>query len=67
MKTVKIGILGLGTVGGGTYQILDMNKELIEKRIGREIKVVRVLEKNMDRLKTWACRSPARHRILTIF
>ncbi len=52
MKTVKIGILGLGTVGGGTYQILDMNKELIEKRIGKEIKVVRVLEKNMDRLKT---------------
>lgn len=52
MKTVKIGILGLGTVGGGTYQILDMNKKLIEKRIGKEIKVVRVLEKNMDRLKT---------------
>lgn len=52
MKTVKIGILGLGTVGGGTYQILDMNKALIEKRIGKEIKVVRVLEKNMDRLKT---------------
>ena len=32
MKTVKIGILGLGTVGGGTYEILDMNRELIEKK-----------------------------------
>lgn len=52
MKTVKIGILGLGTVGGGTYEILDMNRELIEKRIGKEIKVVKVLEKNMDRLKS---------------
>lgn len=51
MKTVNIGILGLGTVGGGTYQILDMNKELIEKRIGKTIKVVKVLEKNMDRVK----------------
>lgn len=51
MKTVNIGILGLGTVGGGTYQILDMNKELIEKRIGKSIKVVKVLEKNMDRVK----------------
>lgn len=51
MKTVKIGILGLGTVGGGTYEILDMNRELIEKRIGKEIKVEKVLEKNMDRLK----------------
>ena len=45
MKTVKIGILGLGTVGGGTYEILDMNRELIEKRIDREIKVEKVLEK----------------------
>ena len=25
MKTVNIAILGLGTVGGGTYQILQMN------------------------------------------
>ncbi|MGF6375614.1 homoserine dehydrogenase [Clostridiales Family XIII bacterium PM5-7] len=51
MKTVNIGILGLGTVGGGTYEILNMNKELIKKRIGKEINVVKVLEKNMDRLK----------------
>ena len=51
MKTVKIGILGLGTVGGGTYQILDMNRELIEKRIDRRIEVVKVLEKNMERIK----------------
>lgn len=47
----KIGILGLGTVGGGTYQILDMNRELIEKRIDRRIEVVKVLEKNMERIK----------------
>ena len=52
MKTVKIGILGLGTVGGGTYQILDMNRALIEKRTGRKIEVVKVLEKNMERVKS---------------
>ena len=51
MKTVNIGILGLGTVGGGTYEILKMNRALIEKRINREIKVVKVLEKNQERLK----------------
>ena len=45
MKTVNIGILGLGTVGGGTYEILDMNRELIEKRIGREIKVAKYWKK----------------------
>lgn len=52
MKTVKIGILGLGTVGGGTYEILDMNRELIEKRIDRKIEVVKVLERNMERVKS---------------
>lgn len=52
MKTVKIGILGLGTVGGGAYEILDMNRELIEKRTGRDIVVSKVLEKNMARLKS---------------
>ena len=51
MKTVKIGILGLGTVGGGTYEILQTNKALIEKRIDRSIEVVKVLEKNMERVK----------------
>ena len=51
MKTVKIGILGLGTVGGGTYEILQTNKALIEKRIDRTIEVVKVLEKNMERVK----------------
>ena len=51
METVKIGILGLGTVGGGTYQILEMNKETIEKRIQKQIEVVKVLEKNMERVK----------------
>ena len=48
MKTVNIGILGLGTVGGGTYKILDMNRELIEKRIGRSVKVTTVLLRNPD-------------------
>lgn len=52
METVKVGILGLGTVGGGTYEILKMNKELIEKRIGKKIEVVKVLERNMDRVKS---------------
>ena len=51
MKTVKIGILGLGTVGGGTYEILKMNKDLIEQRTDRKFEVVRVLERNVERLK----------------
>ena len=52
MKTVNVGILGLGTVGGGTYQILGMNRELIEKRIGKSVKVTKVLLRNLERAKS---------------
>ncbi len=49
MKTVKVAILGLGTVGGGTYDILKMNSDIIEKRTGRKIQVTRVLDKMIDK------------------
>ena len=45
MKKLKVGILGLGTVGGGTYTILTENKAVIEKRTGCTIEVVRILDR----------------------
>ena len=45
MKVLKVGILGLGTVGGGTYTILTENKAVIEKRTGCAIDVVRILDR----------------------
>lgn len=45
MKALKIGILGLGTVGGGTYTILTENKDLIAKRTGCNVEVVRILDR----------------------
>ena len=51
MKNINLAILGLGTVGGGTYEILKMNKELIEKRSGCTFTVTKVLEMNEERLK----------------
>lgn len=45
MKKLKVGILGLGTVGGGTYTILTENKAVIEKRTGCSIEVVRILDR----------------------
>lgn len=50
MKTVKIAILGLGTVGGGTYEILSKNREIIEKRFGKSFEVTKVLEINKERM-----------------
>ncbi len=40
MKPIKVGLLGLGTVGGGTLTVLRRNQQEITRRAGREIKVV---------------------------
>lgn len=40
MKPVKVGLLGLGTVGGGTVSVLRRNAEEIQRRAGRGIEVV---------------------------
>ncbi len=40
MKPVKVGLLGLGTVGGGTVSVLQRNADEIQRRAGRGIEVV---------------------------
>ncbi|HBG51364.1 MAG TPA: homoserine dehydrogenase, partial [Gammaproteobacteria bacterium] len=42
-ETVNIALLGLGTVGGGTLQILQRHADAIERRTGRRVKVRRAL------------------------
>ena len=42
MKPVKVGICGLGTVGGGTFNVLKRNAEEIARRAGRGIEVVQI-------------------------
>lgn len=42
MKPVNVGICGLGTVGGGTYNVLKRNAEEIARRAGRDIVVSHV-------------------------
>ncbi|MBS1246316.1 MAG: homoserine dehydrogenase, partial [Proteobacteria bacterium] len=39
MEPVKIGILGLGTVGSGTVNVLTRNADEIQRRAGRGIRV----------------------------
>lgn len=41
MEPVKIGLLGLGTVGGGTVTVLTRNATEIARRAGREIHIAR--------------------------
>jgi len=48
LKPVKVGVLGLGTVGGGTVNVLKRNAEEISRRAGREILVTRASARNLD-------------------
>ncbi|MCK0106047.1 homoserine dehydrogenase [Marinobacter sp. S0848L] len=42
MKDVNVGICGLGTVGGGTFNVLTRNAAIISGRIGCNIRIARV-------------------------
>jgi homoserine dehydrogenase len=47
LKPVKVGILGLGTVGGGTVNVLKRNAAEIARRAGREILVTRASSRDL--------------------
>ncbi len=49
MKPLKVGLLGIGTVGGGTFSVLLRNKQEIFRRTGREIEIVRVADRDLVR------------------
>jgi homoserine dehydrogenase len=49
LKPVKIGVLGLGTVGGGTLNVLKRNAGEIARRAGREIIVSRASARDLGR------------------
>ncbi|MHB8316097.1 MAG: homoserine dehydrogenase [Acidithiobacillus ferrivorans] len=50
MEPVRIGILGMGTVGQGTVRVLERNAEEIVRRVGRELRVVHAAVRNPARL-----------------
>ena len=39
MKPINVGLLGIGTVGGGTFTVLMRNAEEITRRAGRPIRI----------------------------
>ena len=49
MKPMNVGLLGLGTVGTGTFTVLSRNAEEISRRAGRPIRIVVVAEKDVAR------------------
>ncbi len=49
MKPVKVGVLGLGTVGGGTINVLRRNATEISRRAGRDILVTHASARDLDK------------------
>lgn len=51
MKPIKVGLLGLGTVGSGTFNVLKRNQEEIMRRAGRSIEITMVAVRNVERAR----------------
>jgi homoserine dehydrogenase len=51
MKPINVGLLGIGTVGGGTYSVLKRNAEEITRRAGRPIQISIVADKDLERIR----------------
>lgn len=47
MNVLKVGLLGIGTVGGGTYTVLTRNQAEISRRIGKQVQIVQVADRNL--------------------
>ncbi len=48
IKPINVGLLGIGTVGGGTFTVLQRNAEEITRRAGRSIRITVVADKNLE-------------------
>jgi len=51
MKPINVGLLGIGTVGGGTWNVLARNREEIQRRAGREIRISVVADKDVEKAR----------------
>jgi homoserine dehydrogenase len=47
-KCIKVGICGFGTVGGGSYNLLQANGEEITRRVGCAIDIVRIASRSIS-------------------
>ena len=49
MKPIQVGLLGIGTVGGGVFTVLERNQEEIQRRAGRGIQIHTVADLDTTR------------------
>ena len=48
-KKIQAALLGLGTVGGGTYKVLQTQKEEMENKLGAVVEIKRILVRNLEK------------------
>jgi homoserine dehydrogenase len=51
MKAIQVGLLGIGTVGSGTFNVLARNQPEILRRAGREIRITMVADLDAERAR----------------
>ncbi|MDD3935015.1 homoserine dehydrogenase [Rhodoferax sp.] len=51
MKPIQVGLLGIGVVGSGTFNVLKRNQEEIKRRAGRGIEITQVADLNVARAR----------------
>ena len=52
MKPIQVGLLGIGTVGSGTFNVLKRNQEEIKRRAGRGIEITMVADLDVARAQS---------------
>ncbi|HMK13675.1 MAG TPA: homoserine dehydrogenase [Burkholderiales bacterium] len=57
MKPINVGLLGIGTVGGGTFTVLQRNQEEITRRAGRAIVLKMIADKDVKKARKLAGKS----------
>jgi homoserine dehydrogenase len=51
MKPINVGLLGIGTVGGGTFSVLKRNQEEIARRAGRGIVIKIIADRDVEKAR----------------
>ena len=49
MESIKIALLGLGTVGTGVYKVLKAQKEEMVRKLGAQVEIKKILVRNLEK------------------